>query len=234
MKKLWNFGGTYTDFGKKLSHGFDVNQFGRHNVDYSDIDGFIKKVEQNTDLFPIPDIISFNMNPDTHYYNFEQRITPKEDFDKLINLINTNFFFQVRLVEWFFSKNKNKRVLFLTSNQSNSIVQPEDELDSEIFQDGDLLLYRMNRALEHQLIHAKNLVQENHINDNIIMGVCVGYNVSGTPEYLNGIMKTDSFKRNVFGIGEHTINGGNANIPTLSESNLPTIDKINSILLDII
>ena len=226
MKKLWNFGGTHTEFGQKISEGFDKIQFGRHNVDYSDIDGFIKKIEESPIEYPIPDIIVFNMNPHTHYLNFEQRITPKKDFDYLIQLIQTNFFFQVRLVEWFFSNHKNKRVLFLTSQQSNSIVQESDNLDSEIFEDGDLLLYRMGRALEHQLIHGKNVVSEYHINNNIIMGVCVGWNVVGTAEYINLLMKVDCFKRNVFSISEDTIKNGHSTTPSMQPFNLPSTHQL--------
>ena len=210
MKKLWNFGGSKTEFGQKISEGFTKIQFGRDTVDYSDIDGFIKKIESNPIKYFIPDIIVFNMNPNTHYNNFGQKITPYADFEKLINLIKTNFFFQVRLTEWFFSNHKNKRILFLTSHQSNSIIQNTDDLNSEIFDDGDLLLYRMSRALEHQLIHAQNVRKSNHINNNIIMGVCVGHNIPNTAKYLNGIIKKDSFKRNVYSIGNESFERGSS------------------------
>ena len=229
MKKLWNFGGTHTEFGKKISEGFDKIQFGRDNVDYSDVDGFIKKIETNPDEYPIPDIIIFNMNPNTHYLNFGQKITPYEDFEKLIKLIKTNFFFQVRLTEWFFSNHKNKRVLFLTSQQSNCIVQDSDDLNSDIFVDGDLLLYRMSRALEHQLIHGQNVRKDNHINNNIIMGVCVGYNRPNTAEYLNGIMKRDCFKRNVYSIGNYSFEWGNTSYFQMysGENIFPTLSDLN-------
>jgi hypothetical protein len=228
MKKLWNFGGTHTEFGKKISDGFDKIQFGRHNVDYSDVDGFIKKIETNPDEYPIPDIIVFNMNPDTHYLNFGQKITPYKDFEKLINLIKTNFFFQVRLTEWFFSNHKNKRILFLTSQQSNSIIQDGEDLSSEIFEDGDLLLYRMTRALEHQLIHGQNVRQENYINNNIIMGVCVGHNVENTPEYLNLLLKSDKLKKNIYSIGEHTLTLGFVNMIQLVEDVFPSFQDLKN------
>jgi len=226
MKKLWNFGGTHTEFGKKISDGFDKIQFGRDNVDYSDVDGFIKKIETNRDEYPIPDIIVFNMNPDTHYLNFGQKITPYKDFEKLINLIKTNFFFQVRLTEWFFSNHKNKRVLFITSQQSNSIIRDSDNLHSEIFEDGDLLLYRMTRALEHQLIHGQNVRRENYINNNIIMGVCVGYNVENTPEYLNLLLKLDKFKKNIYSIGKATLSHGFVNMTQLIEDLWPSFEDL--------
>ena len=231
MKKLWNFGGTHTEFGKKISEGFDKIQFGRDNVDYSDVDGFIKKIENNPDKYPIPDIIVFNMNPDTHYLNFGQKITPYKDFEKLINLIKTNFFFQVRLTEWFFSNHKNKRILFLTSQQSNSIIKDSDDLNSEIFEDGDLLLYRMTRALEHQLIHAQNVRKENYINNNIIMGVCVGYNVENTVEYLNLILKLDKFKKNIYSLGLPTLEHGFVNMIELIEDRFPNFEYLKKQIL---
>ena len=48
MKTVWLFGGSKKTFGQTLVNGFEnVILFGRDNVNYSDIDGFIQSIEDN-------------------------------------------------------------------------------------------------------------------------------------------------------------------------------------------
>ena len=209
MKKLWSFGGTNTEFGKDIRQGFDTIQFGRHNVDYSNVEAFISKVESH----PTPDVISINMNPQTAFHDLTKNYTTRHDISILTELINTRFYFQVRLIEWFFLNNTNKRVLFITSQQPNMIFNDVLEEDNYLYhRDGNLLLYRMSRALEHQLIHQQNSIEKNYKDDNIIMGVCVGSNFKGTSSYINKLMLTDTYKRNVFGLCQHA---GHVSYPIL-------------------
>ena len=62
MKTVWLFGGSKKTFGQTLVNGFEnVILFGRDNVNYSDIDGFIQSIEDNSIDYPIPDLIIFNI-----------------------------------------------------------------------------------------------------------------------------------------------------------------------------
>lgn len=209
MKTAWLFGGSTKEFGKNLVNGFNtVISFGRHNVDYSDVEGFLLKVKENPSEYPIPDVIIFNISNNGHYIDLNKTFTPKEDITFLMDVIQTTFYFQLRVIEWFFYNFKNKRVLFLTSMECASIVSDNETVDSDIFKNGDLLLYRMTRALEHQVIHTQNVLIKNHNDNNIIMGVCVGHNMMGTAQYLNHLILNDLFKRNIFSIGDYTWNTG--------------------------
>jgi len=84
----------------------------------------------------------------------------------------------------------------------------------------------MTRALEHQLIHGQNVRRENYINNNIIMGVCVGYNVENTPEYLNLLLKLDKFKKNIYSIGKATLSHGFVNMAQLIEDLWPSFEDL--------
>ena len=53
MSKVWLFGGSKKPFGKKLTADLDVELFGRHNIDYTNPEKFIKEV------VTVPDTVIF-------------------------------------------------------------------------------------------------------------------------------------------------------------------------------
>jgi len=218
MKIAWNFGGSEKEFSQTILKGFDkVIKFSRNNVDYADVEKFLENISE----YPVPDLIFFNIANNGHYVDLDKKFTPREDINKLFEIIDSTFYFQLRVIEWFFSNFKNKRVLFSTSMECMSIIQEDDYPDSDIFDDGDLLLYRMSRALEHQIIHTQNVLKRNHDNNNIIMGFCVGLNLPGTAEMIYNMIKTDSFYRNIFTVNENTITHGFSSYPTLFHEEQP-------------
>ena len=144
MKTVWLFGGSKKTFGQTLVNGFEnVILFGRDNVNYSDIDGFIQSIEDNSIDYPIPDLIIFNISNNGHEYVPNRKITPRYDIDTLIDIIKTTFFFQLRLSEWFFSTYKNKRILYITSRENNNKYRSDCIAEDT----HHLMLYRMSRAL---------------------------------------------------------------------------------------
>jgi hypothetical protein len=60
--------------------------------------------------------------------------------------------------------------------------------------DGDILMYRQVRALEHQAIYQQNIKPRNVAKNNIAMGTCVAHNMPGTDIKLNAIIKDDLFQ----------------------------------------
>jgi hypothetical protein len=98
MKTVWLFGGSKKTFGQTLVNGFEnVILFGRDNVNYSDIHGFIQSIEDNSIDYPIPDLIIFNISNNGHGHVPNRKITPRHDIDTLIDIIKTKFFFQLSL-----------------------------------------------------------------------------------------------------------------------------------------
>ena len=202
MKTAWLFGGSRGKFGKSIVNGIDVViPFGRYNVDYSNIDGFLESIENDTITYPIPDIIIFNISNHGHIINLDKVKTEKSEIEFLNNFINSTFYFQLRLTEWFFHNFKNKRILWITSFQPYAMENTPDT-DS----DGDLLLYRMTRALEHQVIFQQNILKHNIDNNNIIMGTCVGNNIPPIVEYLNKIILNNEMIRGVYGLSNDSPN----------------------------
>ena len=211
LKTAWLFGGSKKPFGKTLVNGIDnVITFGRDNVDYSNIESFLKKIEDNPIEFPIPDIIIFNISNNGHQFNHTKIITIAK-IRKLTDIINTTFYFELRLVEWVFHNFKNKRILWLTSFQPYAI-EPNEDCNRE----GDLILYRMTRALEHQVIFQQNILKHNVDKNNFIMGTCVANNVPGTSNYLNKIILENKMIGGVYGLTD----------------NSPTTHIVNSIRID--
>ena len=205
MKTVWLFGGSKKTFGQTLVNGFEnVILFGRDNVNYSDIDGFIQSIEDNSIYYPIPDLIIFNISNNGHEYVPNRKITPRYDIDILIDIIKTTFFFQLRLSEWFFSTYKNKRILYITSRENNNNYR-SDHIAEDTHH---LMLYRMSRALEHQIIHQQNILKENIENNNIIMGICVGNNLPEFKYYINQLILNNNFKRNIYGLGSTSLTHG--------------------------
>lgn len=205
MKTVWLFGGSKKPFGKVLTNGIDnVISFGRDNIDYSDIDGFLK----NINTYPNPDLIIFNISNHGHYINFEKKFTPRKDIDILIEMINTTFYFELRLVEWFFQNFDNKKILWLTSMQPYSFDYNKD--------DGDLLLYRMTRTLEHQVIFQQNILKHNIEKNNFIMGACVGNNAPGISNYLNKLILENRLQSGIFGLHDNSPTTNQVSTITLS------------------
>ena len=181
--KFWAFGGSTKPWMQNVCEGFDVTYFGRHNVDYTKPQEFIDSV---TD---VPDVIVFNINNAGYEPDFDKVITGDKHFVDLCDIINTTYRFELNLLEWFFGNHSNKRVLWITSMEpyNNDIKAPEEY-------DGDILMYRQVRALEHQAIHQQNIKPNNVSKNNIAMGTCVGHNVKGTDAKLNAIIKDDLFQ----------------------------------------
>ena len=195
MKTAWLFGGSTKKFGKDVTNGVDkVISFGRHNVDYSNIEGFLLEIEKNSQLYPIPDIIIFNISNNGHMLNYEKTKTDISEIHQLTEIIQSTFYFELRLVEWFFQKFDNKKVLWVTSMQPYCLQYNADS------DDGDLILYRMTRALEHQVIFQQNILKHNIDKNNFIMGTCVGNNAPGISSYLNKLIIEDKLKPGVFGL----------------------------------
>ena len=65
---------------------------------------------------------------------------------------------------------------------------------------GDLILYRMTRALEHKVIFQQNILKHNIDKNNFIMGTCVGNNAPDISNYLNKLIIEDKLKPGVFGL----------------------------------
>ena len=211
LKTAWLFGGSKKPFGKTLVNGIDnVITFGRDNVDYSNIESFLKKIEDNPIEFPIPDIIIFNISNNGHVFNHTKIITIAK-IRKLTDIINTTFYFELRLVEWFFHNFKNKRILWLTSFQPYDMNYSEEDNTAD-----DLILYRMTRALEHQVIFQQNILKHNIDKNNFIMGTCVGNNAPGISNYLNKIILENKMIGGVYGLTD----------------NSPTTHIVNSIRID--
>tara|TARA_B110000285_G_scaffold175948_1_gene197415 strand:+ start:1336 stop:2016 length:681 start_codon:yes stop_codon:yes gene_type:complete len=209
MKSVWLFGGSTKPFGKTIINGFEnIIRFGRHNVDYSNIDRFIHKVENDPVNYPIPDLIIFNISNNGHEIDLKKIITPDRDIELLIDMIKTTFSFQLRLTEWFFLNHSKKRLLFLTSNEPNNIFSKNNNQSNQGDANGNLMLYRMSRSLEHQIIHQQNILKHNITNKNIIMGICVGNNPPKTVEWLNHLIINDSLKRGMFSTGFHSDHTG--------------------------
>ena len=210
LKTAWLFGGSKKPFGKTLVNGIDnVITFGRDNVDYSNIESFLKKIEDNPIEFPIPDIIIFNISNNGHQFNHTKIITIAK-IRKLTDIINTTFYFELRLVEWFFHNFENKRILWVTSFQPYAMEYSEED------NAGDLILYRMTRALEHQVIFQQNILKHNIDKNNFIMGTCVGNNAPGISNYLNKIILENKMIGGVYGLTD----------------NSPTTHIVNSIRID--
>ena len=195
MKTAWLFGGSTKKFGKDVTNGVDkVISFGRHNVDYSNIEGFLLEIEKNSQLYPIPDIIIFNISNNGHILNPTKTKTDISEIHQLVSIIQSTFYFELRLTEWFFQNFDNKKILWLTSMQPYCFTyNGEDD-------DGDLILYRMTRALEHQVIFQQNILKHNIDKNNFIMGTCVGNNAPGISNYLNKLIIEDKLKPGVFGL----------------------------------
>ena len=198
LKTAWLFGGSKKPFGKTLVNGIDnVITFGRDNVDYSNIESFLKKIEDNPIEFPIPDIIIFNISNNGHQFNHTKIITIAK-IRKLTDIINTTFYFELRLVEWFFHNFENKRILWVTSFQPYAMEYSEED------NAGDLILYRMTRALEHQVIFQQNILKHNIDKNNFIMGTCVGNNAPGISNYLNKIILENKMIGGVYGLNDNS------------------------------
>lgn len=203
MKKLWLFGGSKKEFAQTVTQEFDVTSFGRHNLDYSDVDSFIQNI---TD---IPDIIVFNIANNGFQINQTKKYTSKEEISNFTNIVNTTFYFQLRVTEWFFQNYENKRILWLTSLEPYHLKFHEEN------KEGDLIIYRMSRAIEHQAIYMQNVLHHNINKKNIIMGICVGANVKGTDSFINYVLKNDILKRGVYGFSHETLTDGITYTPQL-------------------
>ena len=196
LKTAWLFGGSKKPFAKTLVNGIDnVITFGRDNVDYSNIESFLKKIEDNPIEFPIPDIIIFNISNNGHVFDVQTQVTSAK-IRKLTDIINTTFYFELRLVEWFFHNFENKRILWVTSFQPYAMEYSEED------KAGDLILYRMTRALEHQVIFQQNILKHNIDKNNFIMGTCVGNNAPGISNYLNKIILENKMIGGVYGLND--------------------------------
>lgn len=195
MKTAWLFGGSKKPFAQTIINGIDnVILFGRDNVDYSDIEGFLLNLEENPNKYPTPDIIIFNISNNGHQFNPTKIKTEIDEINKLVEIIKTTFYFELRLVEWLFHNFDNKKILWLTSMQPYALKYAKDN------DDGDLILYRMSRALEHQVIFQQNILKHNIDKNNFIMGVCVGNNASGISNYLNKLILENRLQPGVFGL----------------------------------
>ena len=182
-----------------LVNGIDnVITFGRDNVDYSNIESFLKKIEDNPIEFPIPDIIIFNISNNGHAFNHTKIKTEIDEIRQLTDIINTTFYFELRLVEWFFHNFENKRILWVTSFQPYAMEYSEED------NAGDLILYRMTRALEHQVIFQQNILKHNIDKNNFIMGTCVGNNAPGISNYLNKIILENKMIGGVYGLNDNS------------------------------
>lgn len=220
MKKTWIFGGSTKPFAKKLTEGTEVVQFGRDTVDYKDVEGFINNIKE-----PIPDIIIFNISNNGHKIDLDKNTTSREELAKFIDIIQSTFYFQLRITEWFFTNFSQKRILFITSNECyNSCIEGTNS--SFWGGEGDLLLYRMTRALEHQVINQQNILERNHQNDNKIMGLCVGNNAPPLVTFMNELIVTDEFKRGVYGLSDTTHLDGEAFSSVLQPVHPFTINKM--------
>jgi len=195
-KKLWLFGGYYKPFSKFLTKGFDVYPFGRWNTDYNDVESFISNIESDS----IPDLIVFNIANNGYNPVFDKEYTPIEEIHEFRKILLSTFYFQLRITEWFFHNFENKRILWLTSFEPNNM-----EVINEKEFDGDMLIYRMSRTIEHQVIHQQNIKPSNLSKNNKIMGICVGNNAEGTPQKINELLVSDDFHRGVFAFGEESI-----------------------------
>ena len=222
MKKAWIFGGSEKPFADKLTKGTDVVQFGRKNVDYKDVEGFINRWNDFQDH--IPDIIIFNISNNGHQIDLDKNTTSRDELSKFLDIIQSTFYFQLRITEWFFTNFSQKRILFITSNECyNSCIEGAES--TFWGGEGDLLLYRMTRALEHQVINQQNILDRNHKNNNKIMGLCVGNNEPSIVTFMNGLILKDEFKRGLYSLTDGTHKTGEVFSSVLQRLELFTINK---------
>lgn len=181
--KVWGFGGGQKTWMQNVCKGFDVTFFGRDTVDYTDPQKFINSITN------VPDVIVYNINNTGYNRDYEKIITGDEHFIQLCDIINSTYRFQLNLLEWFFGYHSNKRLLWITSMEPYNITPaPPEEYD------GDILMYRQVRALEHQAMYQQNIKPSNIEKNNIVMGTCVAHNMPGTDIKLNAIIKDNLFK----------------------------------------
>lgn len=185
---VWAFGGSDKRWIRNICDGFDVTYWGRHNVDYSDVQGFIAGIDA------APDVIVYNINNTGHNPQFDKVLTESDHFERLCDIINTTYRFQLNLLEWFFHNYSNRRVLWITSMEPYNIDPAPEKFD------GDILMYRQVRALEHQAMYQQNIKPSNLNKNNIAMGTCVANNTPGTEQKLNTIIAKDLFRPFVCGI----------------------------------
>jgi hypothetical protein len=190
MKTAWAFGGKNNPWIHSVCDGFDTTFFGRHNVDYTDVNSFI-----NSHPTP-PDIIVYNISNAGHDPDYEKITTSDVHFERLHNIIDSTYRFQLNLLEWFFGNFENKRLLWITSMEPYNMYPSEDVNEF----DGDILLYRQVRALEHQAIYQQNIKPSNVNKNNTALGVCVANNQDDIVTKLNSVLKEDLFDHGVIGL----------------------------------
>ena len=101
--KVWAFGGSTKPWMQNVCEGFDVTNFGLHNVDYTKPQEFIDSI---TD---IPDVIVYSINNTGYRQDFNKVVSGDAHFEESCDIINTTYRFELNLLEWFFGHHRNKR-----------------------------------------------------------------------------------------------------------------------------
>ena len=114
----WMFG-TTSDLSKEIIKNLDNPIcFGRHNVDYSDPDKFIK--EHVVDNTPVNICVNVFMRTNSIYYNTE--IESIKDWKIAFDDMSTNIFFFYRLLTMTTRFKKPVKVCYITSTFPNSTI----------------------------------------------------------------------------------------------------------------
>lgn len=156
--KYWFFGAS-SEYAKYIiedleSAGHEVIKFGRHNVDYTDPEGFIESIKDQA----LPDRVFFNANIRDADFEYSKKIIDQKDvYDTFIGSWKIGFWFKLVLLKYLEERMKG---VFIFS--TSSIAYDESTFP-------DTILYRILRGSEQQLIFTIGGKQK----DLIVAGCCV-------------------------------------------------------------
>ena len=185
--KAWAFGGGKKPFTQSIVEGLDTVFFGRDNTDYTNPDKFILDNKET----PLPDIVVFNLNCHVNDPEVEKSYTLQEDFETIQNGTMPVIYFNLRIIQWLFSKGTNIKIVYLTS-MAPYIMDEET----------DMVLYKITRSIEHAIIRQNNILKKNIDKQNYIMGLCVGVKSSGVENFINRLITENQLEPGIYGISE--------------------------------
>lgn len=190
----WVFGGANGEFVRTLMKDIPYMGYGRDTIDYSSgVVDFTRHCDE------VPELVVFNINACLHDPITDDSNVRLKDWQHLHQWIDGPYRWCVELIEWLFTQRANTRVLWITSMECAS-VGVSSPLDYAQPGCGKIFMYRVERAMEHQVIHSQNRLISNYLRNNIIMGVCVGSNTPAVADQINNIITRGLWKPTVIGL----------------------------------
>ena len=190
----WVFGGADGEFIHSLMRDIPYEGFGRATVNYS-----APYSEFTNNRNELPELVVFNINACSHNPVSDTTATSTAEWQTLHDWIDGPYQWCVGLTEWLFSQRAGTRILWITSMECASIGV-SSPLDYAQPGCGKIFMYRVQRAMEHQVIHTQNRLISNYQRDNIMMGVCVGSNTPAVAQQINRILHNNTWRRTVIGL----------------------------------